>query len=337
MEQALSIMLLLNCMLTRTAGIGDSASLTGKTHLTISTGVSFNQPKFCPDASWNPNAITFADVSIVGHLPHGIFINTHNDVFVADRENSRVQVWFNNSSIPTSINTASAISASYPFSLSVATGGEMYVDNGLLNGQVDKWASNGTFLGTSMLTPSSCDGLFVDVAHNIYCCVMNSHQITSKSLLSDADTLTIVAGTGCPGNSSNMLRDPRGIFVHTNLDLYVADSSNSRIQLFHSGQLNGTTIAGTDVTGSMSLNYPTGVALDGEGYLFIVDCYSGRIIGSDSSGFRCLVGCSGIGNASNQLLAPFLLSFDIDGNMFVVDGGNHRIQKFLLSTNSCGK
>ena len=253
---------------------------------------------------------------------------------MVDRENSRVQVWFNNSVTLMSIN---ATNASSPLSLFVTDKEEIYVDNGILNGQVDKWAINGTLMGTPMFTASSCYGLFVDIDHRIYCCLKESHQVISRSLTSDTGTLSIAAGIGCPGNSSNMLYEPRGIFVHTNLDLYVADSSNNRVQLFHPGQLNGATVAGEGAPGSLSLHYPTGVVLDGNRYLFIVDCYNGRIIGSDSKGFRCLVGCSGSGNASNQLLTPFLLSFDIDGNMFVVDGGNHRIQKFLLSANSCGK
>ena len=300
----------------------------------LSTGASFNQPKFCPNASWNPNGITFADRHTVGYWPHSIFIDTHNDIYVADRENSRLLIWLNNSVAPTFFNLTSA---SEPLSLFVENSDEIYVDNGLLNGRVDKWTINGTRMNTPMFTASSCYGIFVDITHNMYCCLNDSHQVISRLLTSDTSTLTIAAGTGCPGKSSKMLYIPRGIFVHTNLDLYVADSGNNRVQLFHSGQLNGTTVAGIDAPGTISLKYPTGIVLDGNGYLFIVDCYNARIIGSDSNGFRCLVGCSQMNNTFNQLSAPFQLSFDFDGNMFVVDGANHRIQKFLISTNSCGK
>jgi hypothetical protein len=64
----------------------------------------------------------------------------------------------------------------------------------------------------------------------------------------------------------------------------------------------------------------------------------GRIVGSGPNGFHCLVGCSiSPGSASNQLNNPWSLSFDSYGNMFITDGGNNRIQKFVLSTNSCGR
>ncbi|KAF9758246.1 RING finger protein nhl-1 [Nosema granulosis] len=185
---------------------------------------------------------------------------------------------------------------------------------------------------------SRCFGLFVDINNNLYCSQRDSHQVVSKSLNSPANALTIVAGTGCAGSDPNMLNIPYGIFVTINLDLYVADWGNDRIQLFRSGQLNATTVAGNGSTGTISLNRPRGVVLDGDGYLFIVDGNNNRIVGSGPYGFRCLVGCSGLaGAASNQLNIPWALSFDSDGNMFVADRGNNRIQNFLVSNNSCGK
>ncbi|CAF1540031.1 unnamed protein product, partial [Rotaria sordida] len=59
-----------------------------------------------------------------------------------------------------------------------------------------------------------------------------------------------------------------------------------------------------------------------------------RIVGSGLNGFRCLVGCYGVGSQSNQLNNPYSLSFDRSGNMFVSDQSNHRIQKFLLMKDS---
>jgi len=165
------------------------------------------------------------------------------------------------------------------------------------------------------------------------------HQIVSKSLNSDSNAFSIVAGTGTCGSASNMLCDPYGIFVDTNFDLYVADCYNNRIQLFRSGQLTATTVAGNQSsTTTISLSCPIDIVLDADKYLFIADYYNYRIVGSSPNGFRCLVGCSGsFGSASNQLNSPRSLSFDSYGNMFVVDLENSRIQKFLLMTNLCSK
>jgi len=132
-----------------------------------------------------------------------------------------------------------------------------------------------------------------------------------------------------------MLYDPRGIFVDINFNLYVADSGNNRIQLFQSGQPNGTTVAGTSRT--ILLYHPTSVVLDADGYLFIVDNGNLRIIGSGPAGFRCVAGCSGTrGSASYQLYNPQTMAFDSYGNIFVTDTENGRIQKFVLAAYSCG-
>ncbi|CAF4225045.1 unnamed protein product, partial [Adineta steineri] len=69
--------------------------------------------------------------------------------------------------------------------------------------------------------------------------------------------------------------------------------------------------------------------------LFIVDRRNHRIVGSGLNGFRCLVGCYGIGSQSNQLDNPFSFSFDHSGNMIVTDQENDRIQKFQYFEESC--
>jgi hypothetical protein len=118
----------------------------------------------------------------------------------------------------------------------------------------------------------------------------------------------------------------------------VADSGNNRIQLFSSGQSSPITVAGSGAPQTIVLNSPTDVVLDADGYLFIVDYNSHRIVGSGPSGFQCIVGCSGVGGSgSNQLNLPFAMAFDSYGNIFVADTYNNRVQLFLLASNSCSK
>jgi hypothetical protein len=244
-------------------------------------------------------------------------------------------VWFNNSINPT--RTISG-NLSNPYALFVTTSGDIYVDNGNLNHRVDKWTLNTNSSVPEMYVGYTCYGLFVDVNDTLYCSLAALNQVVTKSLNGDSNITIIVAGNGTAGSTSNTLYYPEGIFVDINFDLYVADYKNNRIQLFHSGQLNATTVAGNkSLNPTITLYGPTGIVLDADGYLFIVDCGSNRIVGSGPNGFRCLAGCSGSGSASNELSCPQTLSFDSYGNMFVTDWGNSRIQKFILLTNSCGK
>jgi hypothetical protein len=87
----------------------------------------------------------------------------------------------------------------------------------------------------------------------------------------------------------------------------------------------------------MTLNCPTGILLDADKYLFIVDKYNHRIVGSGPNGFRCIVGCVGGGSGTNQLYYPHSMAFDSAGNMFVTDQTNIRIQKFILLNKTLSK
>ena len=298
--------------------------------------LSFNQPKFSPIATWNSNGITFADQSFVGYTPRAIFVNTNDTIYVANWETGQILVWDEGSISPTKIISGNF---SNPRSLFVTSNGDIYIDNGQVNNQVEKWISSTNTSVPVMNVNSSCRGLFVDINDNLYCSMSNYHQVVKGWLNGSAMvSTTIVAGTGYPGSASNEVNNPYGIFIDVNLDLYVADCDNHRVQLFQSGQSNGITVAGDKSPNpTISLVCPSAVVLDSDKYLFIVDYHNSRIFGSGRNGFRCLVGCYGDGSESNQLIYPFSLSFDRSGNMFVTDQLNHRIQKFLILKISSSK
>jgi sugar lactone lactonase YvrE len=284
---------------------------------------------------WNSNGITFANQSIVGDDPDAIFVNTNNTIYVANEENNQILVWNEGSESPTKIVSGNFTNTS---SLFVTSNGDIYIDDGEENGRVQKWISTTETFDTVMNVDSSCYGLFVDIKDNLYCSMSYYHRVVKRSLNDPVMTTVVVAGTGNEGWASYELNFPYGIFVDVNLDLYVADCDNNRVQLFQSGQLNGITLAGsTSPYPTIALDGPDGISLDAEKYLFIVDSDNHRIVRFGPNGFRCLVGCYGYGSQSNQLDSPSSFSFDRSGNLFVTDSHNHRIQKFLLMENSSGK
>ena len=296
---------------------------------------SFNQPKLCPDASWYPNGITFPNSASLGDTYNVVFVNTNNTVFVNSHSTGQILIWRDGNSTPTTITPASV---SNPHSLFVTADNQIFLGYGVHSNRVDRWSSNQTQLPSLTLFGSGCNGLFVDINNNLYCSQNGQHQVVRNSLNSPLNTwVAIVAGTGVPGFLADMLSGPLGIFVTINLNLYVADYGNSRVQLFRSGELNASSVAGNGASGTMLLTGPTGVVLDADGYLFIVDQGNSRIVGSGPNGFRCVVGCSCYGSGLSQLNSPSALSFDRDGNIFVMDGSSYGVQKFLLSSNYCGK
>ena len=262
-------------------------------------------------------------------------MNSNNTVYVPTRDSGQIHIWTNGSN-----NARETISGNFTISWSIfaTSNGDIYIDNGGFNGRVDKWTPSTKTWTIVMYVNTACYGIFVDLNNTLYCSMSGRRQVVKRWLGGSTNTSITAAGTGACGNASNMLCRPWGIFVDTNFDLYVADCENHRIQLFPSGEQNGTTVAGTgSSSATILLDCPSGIVLDADKYLFIIDEYSHRIIGSGPNGFRCIVGCFGLGSESNRLDRPASLSFDRYGNLFVADRFNSRIQKFVLSTNSCGK
>ncbi|CAF1027553.1 unnamed protein product [Adineta steineri] len=298
------------------------------------SSLSYNQPKFCPTTFWHPNGITIANESIVGRAPRAIFVNTNNEIYVTDQENNTILMWDEGSDNPTKVTSGHFTE---PLSLFVALNDDIYIDDGFWNGRVQKWIAETNTFVTVMNVNSSCFGLFVDINDTLYCSMSLNHQVVKRSLNeSEMTSNSIAAGTGISGSDLHQLDDPRGIFVDVNLDLYVADCQNHRVQLFQPGESNGIPVVGsTSLKPTIKLSCPSGVILDAEKYLFIVEYGHHRIVGSSLNGFRCLVGCYGEGSQSNQLNNPYGLSFDHSRNMFIIDQNNHRVQKFKYLKRYC--
>ncbi len=298
--------------------------------------ISFNQPTFCATANWSTSGITFANQTTVGPEPRAFFFNTDNTVYFANRAKKRILAWFKNRDKPAEITSGTF---SNPFSIFVTNNGDIYIDNGESKRRVDKWISNTNTSVTVMNVSSKCHGLFIDINETLYCSMHDKNMVMKRWLNTTPMTSnTIAAGTWTAGSAPNQLNGPFGIFVDVNFDLYVADCNNNRIQLFQSGELNGTTAAGSkSLNPTIELSNPTGIVLDAEKYLFIVDYWNCRIVGSGPNGFRCLIGCDGWGSESNELSSPQTLNFDSFGNMFVTDQDNNRIQKYLFNESSCSK
>ena len=304
--------------------------LSRSKHLLSLLGVSFNQPKFRGHAQWNPDAITIANNGVLGYAPTRIFVNTNNTWYVSNDNYARILSGVEGSVIPTMIGYGGSC-------IIVTDNGDLYTYDDD-NKQVTIQTLNGTNSSSVMIISERCDGLHVTANNTLYCSVGGMHQVVTKSLSDPTNALSIVAGKGCSAAGSDGLARPWGIFVTLNLSLYVADCYNHRIQRFHSGQANAMTMAGNGAPGTINLAYPTDVVLDGNGYLFIVDRDSHGIFGSGPSGFRCVAGCTfGQGSASNQLAFPLSMSFDSDGNIWVADSENSRVQKFMLQNSTSGE
>jgi sugar lactone lactonase YvrE len=132
--------------------------------------------------------------------------------------------------------------------------------------------------------------------------------------------------------------DPSGTY------LLVSDQQNHRIARVEIATGKITTVAGTGEPGSEGdggpavgarLRLPNGVAMDGEGNIFIADFGNNRIRKVDPSGIiSSVVGTGEAGHVgdggpalSAQLNGPFGVTLDPAGSLYIADFGNNRIRK----------
>jgi hypothetical protein len=288
------------------------------------------------NVTWDRNAITFTtSANLAGNTLIALHVDQNDNVFVYDSARS-IFIW------PGSNNTASPrvipTNAGLPSNIFVLNNSDILVSTSFPERRITRWTAGGSLLQWSIPLWVPCDYLFIGTGDALYCSESSYHQVTRIALNQSIKSSRVIAGTGCAGSGISMIWAPRGIFVSDSQDLYVADCGNDRVQLFRSGQLNGTTVAGNGAPNTIALDCPTDVILDANEYLFISDLHYHRVVGSGPYGFRCIVGCwGGPSSGSAYLYYPMGISFDRLGNLYVADQYNHRIQKFNTLNNSCSE
>ena len=169
--------------------------------------------------------------------------------------------------------------------------------------------------------------------------------------------ISTVAGNGTAGyNIDNIaatgseLNSPYGAAMDGAGNLYIADQLNHRIRKVNTATGIISSVAGTGSAGysgdniaatSAELNYPSGVAVDGAGNLYIADSYNCRIRLVDAgSGLITTVAGTGscgynednIAATSANLNYPYGIALDTAGDYFVADTNNNRIRMVSAST-----
>jgi tripartite motif-containing protein 71 len=124
---------------------------------------------------------------------------------------------------------------------------------------------------------------------------------------------------------SNPFGAPDGLAVDRRGNLYVADSSNNRIQKLDS-QGHLITKWGSHGTKDGQLDCSKcGVAVGGDGSVYVTD--NGRVQEFDGNG-KFVRNWGKSGNGDGEFYSPFGVAADRQGNVYVGDPVNVRVQKF---------
>ncbi|CAF3289409.1 unnamed protein product [Rotaria socialis] len=104
---------------------------------------------------------------------------------------------------------------------------------------------------------------------------------------------------------------------------------------WNKGAKEGFVVAGGQGQGNAltQLSYPNGIFVDTLGTLYVADSENHRVMRwtqGDKKQGTVIVGGNGVGEGANQFSAPIGLSFDRQGNLYVGDYGNNRVQRFSI-------
>ena len=243
--------------------------------------------------------------------PNGVAVDGAGNVYVADQVNHRIR----------KITTSGVVST--------------------LAGSGTPGYADGTGTSAKFNYPN---GVAVDGAGNVYVADLSNHRIRKITALGVVSTL---AGSGASGytdgtGTSAKFSYPNGVAVDGAGNVYVADYFNHRIRkITTSGVVS--TLAGSasgyaDGTGtSAQFSYPTGVAVDGAGNVYVADYNNHRIRKITTSGVVSTLAGSGTPGytdgtgTSAKFSSPTGVAVDGAGNVYVADYNNHRIRKITTS------
>jgi sugar lactone lactonase YvrE len=184
-----------------------------------------------------------------------------------------------------------------------------------------------------------------------------SYVITGNPINGAERVISTVAGNGIGGYSGDggpainaKLYYPGGSAVDSAGNIYIADSENNRVRMVNKSTGVITTIAGTEQYGfsgdggpavSAQLDYPSGVAVDSAGNIYIADSVNFKIrkIAAGTGIISTVAGngqygFSGDGGpaTSAALTEVFGVVVDGAGNLYIADTYNNRIRKVSAST-----
>lgn len=156
-------------------------------------------------------------------------------------------------------------------------------------------------------------------------------------------TFTILAGiTGSRAATPILLNYPYGLSFDGYQNLFVADTTNHRIQYFLRGSATGTTVAGSSAgTAGSSLSElynPYFVHVDSNRLMYILDTSNYRVLKwqlGDPLGF-VIAGGAGNGGGFNQIGVSYSIFVDSNGNVYVSESSNHRVTFWSATNTSFG-
>lgn len=256
--------------------------------------------------------------------PLGVTIDTNDNLWVADGRNYVLE--FDSTGKYLQAVGAGGSQPGYfnmPRGIAFDTNGNIYVaDAG--NNRIQKFASNGQFLlEWGSLIPSQSSLILP------FCVTVRTGVVfvcdTNRNKMKRFSTSGAFQGEwGAPGDGPGEFDQPVDLAFDDEGFAYVVDLGNNRLQKFDASFEHVLDIGATGAPGEV-LDGPTAVAFGPDGRLYVSDFSDMIKVYNTDGGFVTAAG--GEGSGPGQFKDPRDVALDSNGNVYVADTDNDRIQK----------
>jgi len=277
-------------------------------------------------------------------LPYGVAVDRSGNVYIADSANNRVlkETFSEGTYAQTVVADSATNGLDYPYAVAVDVGGTVYIAD-YNNNLVLKETSSGGNFGTVNVGSASPSPISMIFTFNTAGTLGSTAVVTQGATgldFSNAGTGTCTAGTAYTvGESCTVDVSFKPKFAGTRYG--AAELLNGSGKVIATGYVEGTGVGpqvnfppGTQsVVASATnngLNHPFGVAVDGNGNIYIADDWNNRVL-KETLSAGSYVQSVVANNANNGLYDPWDVAVDGSGNVYIADYYNQRVLKEMPS------